>query len=101
MQRAPVMSALSARAQSPGPRLPGRFALYAAIALPAAMAGTFRFVREEAIQRAEQTGRFHTRFVADAILRDRLAPSDFAHVAAGARLAQLDTLAHRKLMSGG
>ena len=65
------------------------------------MAATFLFVRGEAIQRAEQTGRFHTRFVADSILRDRLRASDFAGPATGARRAQLDALAHRELLPGG
>jgi diguanylate cyclase (GGDEF)-like protein len=87
--------------RSGGPRLTGRFALYAALALAAAMAATFLFVRGEAIRRAEQTGRFHTRFVADSILRDRLRPGDFAAPATGARRTQLDALAQRELLPGG
>jgi diguanylate cyclase (GGDEF)-like protein len=90
-----------ARATIGSPRLTGRFALYAAVALVAAMAATFVFVRGEAIQRAEQTGRFHTRFVADSILRDRLRPSDFTATATGARRAQLDALARHELLPGG
>ena len=83
------------------PRLTARFALYAALALVAAMAATFLFVRDEAIQRAEQTGRFHTRFVADSILRDRLRADDFAGPVTAARRAQLDALARNELLPGG
>jgi diguanylate cyclase (GGDEF)-like protein len=84
-----------------GPRLNARFALYAALTLLAAMAATFLFVRREAIARAEQTGRFHTRFVANAILRDRLQASDFAAAVTGPSLARLDRLVHREVMQGG
>src|SRR4029077_10677036 len=78
------------------PRLTVRFALYAALALLAAVAATFIFARREAIARAEQNGRYHTRFVAASILRDRLRASDFTAPVAGARRAELDTLAHRE-----
>jgi diguanylate cyclase (GGDEF)-like protein len=89
------------RALSHGPRLTGRFTLYAALALVVAMAATFVFVRREAIRRAEQTGRFHTRFVADSILRDRLRPSDFHVPVSGVRRAQLDPLFRHEVLAGG
>jgi hypothetical protein len=60
------------------PRLTGRFALYAAIALLVATASMFVFLRDEAVHRAEQTARFHTKFIADSILRDHLRPRDLA-----------------------
>jgi diguanylate cyclase (GGDEF)-like protein len=91
----------AARAELASPRLTRRFALYAAIALVAAMAGTFLFVREQAIHRAEQTGRFHTQFIADSILKDRLRPSDFQRAASGARRAQLDALFANEVLPGG
>jgi diguanylate cyclase (GGDEF)-like protein len=90
-----------ARARGHSPRLTRRFALYAALALLAAVAATFVFVRREAIQRAEQTGRFHTRFIADSILRDRLRASDFHAPVAGARRAQLDAIFHHEVLAGG
>ncbi|HEX5146274.1 MAG TPA: EAL domain-containing protein [Conexibacter sp.] len=83
------------------PRLTLRFALYAAIALVGAMAATFFFARREAIGHAEQNGRYHTQFVADAILRDRLRASDFDGPVTGVRRAQLDALAGNELMQGG
>jgi diguanylate cyclase (GGDEF)-like protein len=83
------------------PRLTGRFALYAALALAVAIAGTFVFVRAQAIGRAEQNGRFHTRFVADSILRAQLRPSDFTAEAKGARRAQLDALFEQEVLTGG
>jgi len=83
------------------PGLTRRFALYAAVALAAAIAGTFLFVRDQAIRRAEQNGRFHTQFVADSILKTRLRASDFAGAVAGGRRARLDALFHREVLPGG
>jgi diguanylate cyclase (GGDEF)-like protein len=83
------------------PRLTGRFALYAALALIAAIAAMFLFVRAQAIGRAEQNGRFHTRFIADSILRARLQPGDFAAEVTGPRRAQLDALFREEVLTGG
>jgi len=88
-------------ARAGGPRLTARVALYAALALLAALAATFLVARREATAHAEQSVRAHTRFVADAILRDHLRASDFAAAATGARRAQLDRLAHSELLADG
>jgi diguanylate cyclase (GGDEF)-like protein len=87
-----------------GPGLTGRLALYAAVALALAIAATFLFVRDQAIRRAEQNGRFHTQFIADSILKTQLRASDFAAGVAGvagARRAQLDALFHAEVLPGG
>lgn len=83
------------------PRLTRRFALYAALALLAASISMFLFVREEVTHRAEQTGRFHTKFIADSILRAHLTPADLRSPVLGARRGQLDRLFREEILIGG
>ena len=83
------------------PRLVRRFALYAGIALFIAAIATFFFVRQYAAHHAEETAEDHTQYVAASILPDQLRRSDFAAPAQGRRLAQIDHLAHRELLSPG
>ena len=58
------------------PRLVLRFAVYTAVGLAIATAGILVFVRQHAIAQSEQAVAFHTNFVAQSILPDRLRPSD-------------------------
>jgi diguanylate cyclase (GGDEF)-like protein len=58
-------------------------------------------VRREAIHRAERTGLYHTKFVADAIVRDRIAPADLLAPVSPERRRTLDTLLRGSLLSGG
>jgi diguanylate cyclase (GGDEF)-like protein len=83
------------------PRLTGRFALYAAIALLVATGSMFVFVRDEAVHRAEQTARFHTKFIADSILRDHVRPRDLAVPVTIERRAELDHLFGHEILLGG
>jgi diguanylate cyclase (GGDEF)-like protein len=83
------------------PRLARRFAAYAALALAVAAAGVFLLVRHDAIGRAQQVGRFHTKFVADSILRDRLRRSDFRDPVYGPRRDTLDGLFRDEVLLGG
>jgi signal transduction histidine kinase/ActR/RegA family two-component response regulator len=83
------------------PRLVLRFAVYAALALAVAGFAILWFVREHATARAQENAAFHTRFVADAILRERLRKSDFARPVVGTRRAGLDRLFQREVFVGG
>ncbi len=74
------------------PRLVLRFAVYTALGLAIAAAGILIFVRQHAIEQAERAVTFHTGFVAESILRDRLRPSDLQQPVSLARRAQLDRL---------
>jgi diguanylate cyclase (GGDEF)-like protein len=87
--------------RAPEPRLTRRFAIYAALALIVAGAGIFSYVRSASIDRAEDAALFHTRFVADSILRDHLRPSDFQGPVTGRRLAELDALVHGEVLTRG
>ena len=86
---------------SPDPRLTRRFALYAALALLAASISTFLFVRGEVTRRAEQTGRFHTKFIADSILRSHLTRTDLQSPVTVARRHQLERLFRQEVLIGG
>src|SRR4051812_2971128 len=77
---------------SAAPRLTRRFALYAAIALVAAAAGIFWFVRDDAVQHAEQEARYEATLFAGTQLRDHLRPSDLTGPVTRARRAQLDRM---------
>ena len=90
-----------AGSQAEPPRLVRRFALYAGIALIAASATAFFFVRRYATDHAEQGARAHTEYIAAAILPDRLRHSDFGAPARGRRLAELDRLARDELLVSG
>jgi signal transduction histidine kinase/ActR/RegA family two-component response regulator len=94
-------ASVAARIPSRPPRLVLRFALYTAIAFGLAAAATLWFEQRAAVGRAESSVSFHTRFVANTILRDRLRPSDFRGPVSGARLQALDRLFRREVLTGG
>jgi signal transduction histidine kinase/CheY-like chemotaxis protein len=87
--------------RSDAPPLLRRFALLTALALGLAGAGVYVVVRDRAIDRAESHVGFHARFVADAMLRHALRPSDFERPATGERLAELDKFIHTRLFHEG
>ena len=90
------------RAKSgPPPSLVRRFALYAGVALVIAAVAAFFFVRAYATNRAEDNAMGHTEYIADAVLPSELRASDFDGPARGARLAELDRIANRQLLSPG
>jgi diguanylate cyclase (GGDEF)-like protein len=83
------------------PSLVRRFALYAGVALLVAGVSAFFFVRQYSTGHAERTAMDHTAYIAEAVLPEELRPSDFAAPVHGRRLAELDLLAHRELLSSG
>jgi diguanylate cyclase (GGDEF)-like protein len=83
------------------PRLVLRFAVYTAVGLAIAAAGILLFVRQHAIGEAEQAVTFHTNFVAQSILPDRLLPSDFARPVTDERRSQLDRIFRSQVLIGG
>src|SRR5207247_2198362 len=80
------------------PKLVLRFAVYAAGAITVATGAVLVFTRSYAGVRAEESARFHSGFIADSILTDRLEPSDFEAPVAGERRAQLDTFFRREVL---
>jgi diguanylate cyclase (GGDEF)-like protein len=64
----------------------------------AGVAGFF-FVRQYAIHHAEQTAMDKTRYISATLLPDHLHSADFAGPVRGRRLAELDRLSHRELLS--
>ena len=96
----PVRAATAAN-DTRAPQLTGRFALYAAIALLAAGGGIFLFVRSSASHRAESQALAHTKFVAEAILHDRLTAADFAAPLTARRVTELDRLFAREVLVDG
>ena len=101
IRRARAGGGRTRRAASKPPRLVLRFAVVTAIGLAIATAGILVFVRHHATAQAERAVAFHARFVADAILRDRLRPSDFAAPPQSKRRAELDELFRRRVLVGG
>jgi diguanylate cyclase (GGDEF)-like protein len=87
--------------QAGPPRLVLRFAAYTAITIGVAAGGLFLYVHRYAVSHAEDSVRFHTRFVADTIVGDNLRPSDFERPVGGSRLATLDRLFERDVLRGG
>jgi diguanylate cyclase (GGDEF)-like protein len=82
------------------PRLVLRFALFTALGLSIAAAVILLFVRQHATAQAESAVTFHSRFVAQSILRDQLRPRDFRAPVSEERRAQLDRLFHREVLVG-
>ena len=82
------------------PRLVLRFALLTAVSLSAAAAVILLFVRQHATEQAESAVTFHSRFVAQAILRDELRARDFRAPVTEARRAELDRLFKREVLVG-
>jgi diguanylate cyclase (GGDEF)-like protein len=89
------------RAPSRPPRLILRFAVVTAIGLAVAGAGILVFVRHHGTVQAESAVAFHARFVADAILQDEIAPSDFAAPVDAERAAALDLIFRRQVLADG
>ena len=83
------------------PRLVLRFAVYTALGLAIAAAGILIFVRQHAIGQAERAVTFHTSFIAESILRERLRPSDLQRPVSPARREQLDRLFQRQVLVTG
>jgi diguanylate cyclase (GGDEF)-like protein len=83
------------------PKLVRRFALYAGIALIVAAVCAYFFVRRYSEEHAEKTAIAHTEYLAESILPNQLDPIDFTVPATGRRLAALDRLARRTLLSPG
>jgi diguanylate cyclase (GGDEF)-like protein len=82
------------------PRLVLRFALFTALGLSAAAAVILLFVRQHATEQAESAVTFHSRFVAESILRDQLRARDFSGPVSEARRVQLDRLFQREVLVG-
>ncbi len=78
-----------------------RFALYVGIGILIAAGGMFWVVRRSAIQHTVSLATFHTRFIAETVLRDRLRESDFAGPVDPRRMAQLDHLFARDVLVSG
>ncbi len=89
------------RRGGPPPSLVRRFAIYAGVALIVAAVAAFFFVRAYSTNRAEDDAMSHTEYIADSVLPSELRASDFDGPASGARLTQLDRIAHRQLLSPG
>src|SRR5919108_2918464 len=83
------------------PRLLLRFGLYTAVGLAIAGACILLFVRQHGVAQAERSAQFHIRFVAAAIMSERLQASDFQRPVTGVRRAELDTLFQRQIGVGG
>jgi putative nucleotidyltransferase with HDIG domain len=77
-----------------------RFALVCAIALALTGGAILWRVRTEARSAAERNIAFHTRFVANTILRDRLSPEDLTRPATGEQLRRLDVLFGSEILVG-
>jgi diguanylate cyclase (GGDEF)-like protein len=95
----PIRSEAAGEAQPP--RLVLRFVVYTAVGLAIAAAGILVFVRQHAIAQSERAVSFHTAFVAESILPDRLRPSDLERPVSDARRAQLDRFFRRQILVGG
>lgn len=93
------------RQRGPGreqtPRLVLRFAVHTAATLGLAAGGLLWFFHNFTLERAERTVAFHTQFIADTIVRDRLTPQDFSGPVPAARAAALDALFHREVLREG
>ncbi len=83
------------------PRLVLRFAVYTAVGLAIATVGILIFVRQHAIAQSEEAVTFHTNFVAQSILPDRLRPTDFEQPVTESRRRQLDRMFRRQVLIGG
>jgi diguanylate cyclase (GGDEF)-like protein len=95
-------SRASSRERSPRTTvLVRRFALYAGIGMLIAAGGMFWFVRRDAVQHAVSLATFHTRFIAETVLHDRLRESDFTGPVRPGRSAQLDRLFARDVLVTG
>jgi diguanylate cyclase (GGDEF)-like protein len=83
------------------PRLQLRFAIYTAVGLAFATAAILIFVRGYAIVQAENSVKYHTKFLSSITLGDRLDPEDFAGPVTDTRRAELDLLFRRRVLVDG
>jgi len=84
------------------PRLVLRFAVYTAVGLALAGAAILWFLRQDAIERAQEDVAARARALAYTTLRDALEPSDFRRAASGTRRQALDEVfVTRVLVEGG
>src|SRR5919206_2432274 len=82
------------------PRLVLRFALSTAVLLSLGAFVILIFVRQHAIQQAESSAVFHSRFVVRSVLGDRLRPADFAATLPSSRAHALDKVARADVLYG-
>jgi diguanylate cyclase len=85
----------------PAPRLVLRFAIVVVVALTAAGIAIAAYARSAATTRAELNVHSRARFVAAAILREKLRASDLTRPVTGARLVELDRLFERQVLMDG
>jgi diguanylate cyclase (GGDEF)-like protein len=83
------------------PRLQLRFAIYTAVGLALATAAILIFVRGYATVQAENSVKYHAKFLSSITLGDRLDPEDFAAPVSNMRRAQLDLLFRRRVLVDG
>jgi diguanylate cyclase (GGDEF)-like protein len=82
------------------PRLVLRFALSTAALLAVGAFVILIFVRQHAIQQAESSAVFHSRFVVRSVLGDKLRPADFAQPLPSSRADALDKVAQTDVLYG-
>ena len=90
-----------ARAGRRPPRLILRFALFTALGLGIAGASILFIVRGFVVRQKEDAAKQHARFVAEAVLSERLRPSDLSRPAAGDSLERLDRLFEDQILADG
>jgi diguanylate cyclase (GGDEF)-like protein len=83
------------------PRLQLRFAVYTAIGLAFATAAILLFVRGYATVQAENSVRYHAKFLASITLGDRLDTKDFEAPVGTMRQTELDVLFRRRVLVDG
>jgi diguanylate cyclase (GGDEF)-like protein len=83
------------------PRLQLRFAIYTAVGLAFATAAILIFVRGYATVQAENSVKYHAKFLSSITLGDRLDPEDFDAPVSAARRTELDLLFRRRVLVDG
>jgi diguanylate cyclase (GGDEF)-like protein len=83
------------------PRLQLRFAIYTAVGLAFATAAILIFVRGYATVQAENSVKYHAKFLSSITLGDRLEPKDFAEPVSSTRRTELDLLFRRRVLIDG
>jgi diguanylate cyclase (GGDEF)-like protein len=83
------------------PRLQVRFAIYTAVGLAFATAAILVFVRGYATMQAENSVKYHAKFLSSITVGDRLDPTDFVKPVDHVRKTQLDLLFRRRVLVDG
>jgi diguanylate cyclase (GGDEF)-like protein len=83
------------------PRLQLRFAIYTALGLAFATAAILIFVRGYATVQAENSVKYHAKYLSSITLGDRLDPEDFVAPVSGMRRTELDLLFRRRVLVDG